>query len=416
MAAPLFTAGGNVVTSKRRSTTVRSAWSLFAVIVALLQVACDETFVALAESERTFSVFGYLDPAADTQWVRVTPTRPVIFTSREPLSATVELKALGSGKTIVLRDSVFAFPVFQQTGADSFYVHNFWTDEPIEPGEVYEFKASAPDGLPATATVAIPAEFPITVALNQVSQAASSVDQARVDGTAHIAFVRVDVYFHDGCGNGLQVQNFPAPRNGSGSHVVQVSKLNPLAREGCGDARVHRRMLRIIGSQEPWPTGPQFDIGALGASAIPTNLTNGVGFLGGVLTRTVPYEPCTLIGPDPRPTHCELSYGPEKATVRGILTDVCGARILPNGEIALEELPGQGQTHRKMRPATTDLTGLFVIQGLDPGLVYELRATHLERDPDLDEPVFDVYVDTIGPLAPGGEHTHNVSVPRLLPC
>jgi len=71
--------------------------------------ACDDPFLPLAESEVQLSVFGYLDAAADTQWVRVMPIRPLALTSPDSFGIIVTLENLGSGQTVELRDSLFTY-------------------------------------------------------------------------------------------------------------------------------------------------------------------------------------------------------------------------------------------------------------------------------------------------------------------
>ena len=112
--------------------------------VAVAAAACDESFEPTAPSEFAFSVWGYLDASADTQWIRVTPIRPLSTTSPGPLAAAVTLEHLGTGRIIQLEDSVFEFSsasdwVRTSEGVGVLYVHNFWTTETIEPGAAYRF-------------------------------------------------------------------------------------------------------------------------------------------------------------------------------------------------------------------------------------------------------------------------------------
>ncbi|HWV58047.1 MAG TPA: hypothetical protein VNZ57_11410 [Longimicrobiales bacterium] len=70
--------------------------------------ACDATFQPLEDEERAFSIYdGYLNPAANIQWIRVMLWRKTVFTSPGPDGVTVSLVELGSGRTLEVRDSVF---------------------------------------------------------------------------------------------------------------------------------------------------------------------------------------------------------------------------------------------------------------------------------------------------------------------
>ncbi len=88
------------------------------------------TFEPIDPGGTPFSVFGVLDPSADTQWVRVTPLRTVLRGSPEPTGIAVTLEELGSGRIIGLRDSAMRYP--NTLGLDSLYAHNFWTAERIQ--------------------------------------------------------------------------------------------------------------------------------------------------------------------------------------------------------------------------------------------------------------------------------------------
>jgi hypothetical protein len=66
--------------------------------VAAVVAACDDSFEPIEPSELAFSVFGYLDASAGTQWLRVMPIRPVKVTSQDTLAATVTLEHLGTGR------------------------------------------------------------------------------------------------------------------------------------------------------------------------------------------------------------------------------------------------------------------------------------------------------------------------------
>ncbi|HZD06537.1 MAG TPA: hypothetical protein VE173_16610, partial [Longimicrobiales bacterium] len=100
---------------------------LASAFVAVVAAACDESFQPLALSEVPFSVFGYLDASADTQWIRVMPIRPLQVTSPDSFGATVSLEHLGTGRTVGLRDSVFRFADPRHPELEGAYVHDFWT-------------------------------------------------------------------------------------------------------------------------------------------------------------------------------------------------------------------------------------------------------------------------------------------------
>ena len=81
------------------------------VVVTALAAGCEEPFEPFQESpDGAFSMFGYLNVKADTQWVRVMPVRQNLFLQPEPIDAVVTLEHLGTGRVVTLRDSLFSFP------------------------------------------------------------------------------------------------------------------------------------------------------------------------------------------------------------------------------------------------------------------------------------------------------------------
>jgi hypothetical protein len=78
--------------------------------------------------------------------------------------------------------------------------------------------------------------------------------------------------------------------------------------------------VRIIRSGEAWP----FAIGDdyTHAQAF-SNIENGVGFFGGVITSTTPMDNCDISGPGV-PNHCEFFYGPGTSTLTIMPVNVSG--------------------------------------------------------------------------------------------
>lgn len=68
--------------------------NLFIVGIILL-AGCDQTFEPIQENNQYyFSLYGYLDAAADTQWVRVGPARQDINETPDPAGIEVTLEDL----------------------------------------------------------------------------------------------------------------------------------------------------------------------------------------------------------------------------------------------------------------------------------------------------------------------------------
>jgi hypothetical protein len=86
-----------------------------------------------------FSIYGYFDPSADTQWVRVTSFRTSVFSNPGAVDAEVTIEELGTGRTIEMIPTLFT----QGSGnsGDSLFAYNFRTEEPIDFGAIYRLTA-----------------------------------------------------------------------------------------------------------------------------------------------------------------------------------------------------------------------------------------------------------------------------------
>lgn len=144
--------------SKKASEWERSVlfFTHFTLLTCLILIltACNESFQPLQENDGVaFSIYGYLDASADTQWVRVTPIREQLDQPPVKPEMHVTLEHLESGSKTVMNDSLFLFN-------DGFNILNAWTVADIEPGQTYRLRAERRDGAASHVTVTIPGEFP----------------------------------------------------------------------------------------------------------------------------------------------------------------------------------------------------------------------------------------------------------------
>jgi hypothetical protein len=396
---------------------------------ALLAAACDESFEPRAPSDLAFSVFGYLDASADTQWIRVMPLRPLKLTPPDTVHATVTLEQLGTGRIIAFRDSLFKFSSYSDSaiGSEGTYVHNFWTRERIEPGAAYRFLATREGEEPAEAVVEIPRDFGVEVEIKQSSDWPWETDQLQITGLKHLPFLTAVAYFYDDCGGSVSGEGYTGQSADDGAYLIAITKPLVTPRTGCGAPLVEKRELRIVGSEAEWPAGQGYSPGGLGESGRVSNVTNAVGFLGGVLTRVIPYEDCRFRSEgasDPR--YCRLRYGPETATVTGIVSETrCRDGALDSVTVQLTEM---GREPPRIRTALSTRAGEFSIGALEPGIPHFLwvRAPPIPSDS-----MFDVYsfryvytkwvdvhtlhTDTLT-FVPGQRLEYDIGLERLTPC
>lgn len=126
-------------------------FSLFTILLS----GCDQTFNPIQDNYRApFSMFGYLDVSADTQWVRVTPVRSQIDLSTTIPEMTVSVEDLETGNRATFTDSLFLH-------GDGFHVLNAWVATDIlKPEQTVRFKAERPDGASSQVNITFPPDFP----------------------------------------------------------------------------------------------------------------------------------------------------------------------------------------------------------------------------------------------------------------
>jgi hypothetical protein len=378
-------------------------------LLALL-AACDATFSPILPSQLRFSVFGYLDASADTQWIRVTPVRPTILTSADPLGATVTLENLSTGRAVELRDSVFRYsPLDPDLGSEGMYAHNYWTAERIEPGATYRFSVAREGGPTSEAVVRIPTDYEAEVWLAQADRATSRGDVVSIVGLRHVALVRTTTYFHDRCGSGEGLTFSPIDPVDSDVQMIPISRALR-TRLGCGVPEVERRELLVVGSGVAWPSDADFDASALGVPGPASNVENSPGFLAGVLTKLLPYEECEI--DPPVVDYCQLRYDEKAATLTGTLRDaLCGDAAVVGATVRLREIA----TPARIRSTTSGRDGEFRIGALEAGRRYALsiHRTILAGSATVEE--YEEHDDTLE-FAAGDRVAYDVGLHRLGAC
>jgi hypothetical protein len=365
--------------SRTRNLGALRRWSRassLAVCLCVAVAACDDSFGPIEPSELGFSVFGYLDASADTQWIRVMPIRPLTVPSQDSLWATVTIEHLGDGRIVELKDSLFTFSTIWDPilGSEGTYVHNFWTLEHIEPGTSYRFSARREGKEPAEAVVEIPRDYEVEVAISQYHD----YDSLRITEVKHVPFVTMIAHFYDDCGSSVAWKQYRMTWGDDEAYVTAIEVFRVIPRPGCGAYVIEKWELWIVGSEAEWPAREVYSPDGLGASGMASNVTNAVGFLGGVLTKLIPYESCRFQSAGaPVPDYCRLRYNQETATVSGTVRGTgCGDGPIDSASVQLTELD---RDPARIRGVLSNQTGEFLIGALEPGIRHLLRAgTHTD--------------------------------------
>lgn len=345
-----------------------------ALLAATLATGCEAPFDPFQENAAgPFSVYGYLDLKADTQWIRVMPVRQDLVPDSAPIDAVVTLEHLGSGRVVTLRDSLFTY---RDPGLDGVaYAHNFWTTEPIEPEATYRLVAMRSDGAATTALVEMPPDLVVSLVFWQIPRNLEvwRPRQFVVQGE-HLLYA--DVIYTvwdtsvDRAGPPLPVRQDPVTVDpGRWGFVVPPDPLDmpPFTEVGRREVQI-----AVAGSDWPYEHGlSATDLTIPGA--IPSTVENGVGSLVGVATWRIPLPLCVPIETDPDGSpDCDTEFDASSASIVGKVTgDPCSDPMrLPTLRLT-ERYADGGAVVWEWKP---DWGGTYRFEGLRPGADLRLEV------------------------------------------
>lgn len=259
-----------------------------AVALAAALAGCESSFDPFEESGISFSIFGYVDVAADTQFVRVSALRQSAYED-EPVDAVVTLEDLTRGRTATLQDSVVRFG----SGA---VAHNFWTAEAVEPGTAYRLTATGPDGATATAAFETPPQFPNPTLESGITIYSSPefppmAQAVFFTGIEAFADLRVTYVLEEPRTTVVISYVDRIIRTGEDTHSVAFGAYEDVQRALSGAPgelcpRLRSAEIFVAATTEAWPDLGSLDPETRALPATASNVEGGLGFVGGVITRS----------------------------------------------------------------------------------------------------------------------------------
>jgi len=266
--------------------------SRLALLLALTALAaCEVPLVPIEPSDRVFSLSGYLDTSADTQWVRVEPLARTAGGDPGPIDAVVTLTDLATGRGEALAQRVRPF----STGP----AHLFWTTTDVAPGRTYRLEARRSDGAAATTEIPLPdvGSFSVTV----VTGPKVCPTVVEVTGAERVVDVQSRYVVME---EGQPVEyrfshadTFARQSDGSVAASVYYADdaremgLDPIADPGSQGVLASDVVAAIAADAWPDPTGLTLEevlqIEGFGVEG-------GVGFVGGAVTERRPFTPGVL--------------------------------------------------------------------------------------------------------------------------
>ena len=290
--------------------TVVARWLPALLIAVLLLARCDTSFDPIQESDFHYSVFGFLDAAADSQFIRITPVRDSIALAPGPIDAVVTLEHLTSGRTIPFRDSLFRF----QTSLAERIAYNFWSSEPIAHEATYRLTVTRSDGAASTATVTLPPDYPdpeLLLPEQRGTPVPSFTAAIRISEVDRLADLRLVISFHQ---QGESVENTGTVTLSyldrvaalAGGFGVQFRPYHDFFGSAPGCPIVDDVQVFVAAAGPEWPDFLAIDDETLALADVVANVENGIGFLGGVSRKTMPWEALSgfLAGTQPNCVQC----------------------------------------------------------------------------------------------------------------
>lgn len=258
------------------------------VAAALFTNRCETSFEPFDTSQYYFSIFGYLDTRADTQFVRVTPLRDSVYASPEPFDADVTLEDLTTGASTAWRDSVFTI--------QGRVAHLYWSTQPIQSGDTYRFSVKRSDGATSTATVALPDTFRAPILRTGGSPGVTHPVQSIVLRDIHfLAALDITYYVQTDVSGAtsipLSISYLKRAHPGPEGLLVGFDAYDDLlkAYNGSGCPVVSAVQVDIAAATADWPDFSEMDDETLALLGTNANVQNGVGLLGGIASMRIPW-------------------------------------------------------------------------------------------------------------------------------
>ncbi len=277
-------------------TAVIKKLLLYLIILWLFLPACNEKFDPLEDkSDSPFSMYGFLDASADTQWVRVIPVREQVNTPPEIPEMQVTIENLETGETVALNDSLFRF-------RQEFYVLNSWTTADIEPEQTYRLKGKLPNGLTSRVTVTTPKDFPMPNIEEFKGGCSGRMQMSGIERLADVKSVwHIRFYF-----SGIAYERViavPYRRKavdfGDGDFTVyidsnkELSAISEQTLSTVDSLDVLSRKLFVASAGPDWSEEiTSLDQLEYSLPQINSNVENGVGYVIGIVSKTIELDHC----------------------------------------------------------------------------------------------------------------------------
>ena len=264
--------------------------------VGLLLAACEENAVAVLGTDHPFTLWGVLDPRADTQFVRVFPIEGTLDPgSPEPLAARLISTDLDTGEEHTWRDSV-------SVDERGIVGHVFYAPFRVEYGHTYRLEITADDGASSLVEVEVPAGTELTLGEPDTTQGVLLPGYVL---NSPPRLVRSELVFRIGFVTGFSAGGCPyynfadyviayddriRPTQDGWWFIVNLREVysfvesraleHPSYLRRYGITLAYVRFDTIVANEAWAPPGGSFDPDVLVEPGIMNNVENGFGFVG----------------------------------------------------------------------------------------------------------------------------------------
>ena len=262
-------------------------------LLALIYTSCDQSFQPLRDNDQYyFSIYGTLDAAADTQWVRVGPAREGINELPDPSGIEVALEHTQSGQTIKMNDSLFASKSYL----------NYWTTIDIENEQTYQITAVRADGKLSSVTITTPKEIPSPIVISSLG--GNYFDIFVDDTVGKLADVQVKWYVIIAPTGIMQRRTYTFPLRDriehteafGGTFLISVDtepQLEQIERNSGGNMSVVHRQFFVASGGPEWDDSiSSIDDLEYFLNETTTNVENGLGYVIGIDSKWIPLKSC----------------------------------------------------------------------------------------------------------------------------
>lgn len=274
----------------------------FACVLLLFFVfpACDQSFQPLeANDEFFFSMYGYLDASADTQWVHITPVREQANFLSDGSEIRVTIENIDTNQEIVMNDSLF------QRGQNFL---NFWTDESIAHNQAYRLTAEFQNGEMSQVAITTPEEMPDPIVVVLTVPGGAPEYYVLVDKQVNLADIQVKYYVRLTAPGFESLKTISFSYRNSAEITEQFSDYYSVELDPDAELRQVERQVLVPPEGELEVVYRQVFVAASGMAlpggieslddvtyALPQTVRNvemGLGYVIGIDGKYVPYEGC----------------------------------------------------------------------------------------------------------------------------